>query len=161
MVKTRTATTESPESSETAQTLESLVEEIGHFEIELPDVKGKVRTLGSLKGKVVLLDFTAYKTDWSPNYNLTMRQLYNKYSSQGFEIFQVSVDPDESFWVNAAVNLPWVCVYDENALNSNYLKLYNVQSIPAAFLIDREGNLVDRPEDQKSLDEKIAKLLAE
>jgi len=39
--------------------------------------------------------------------------------------------------------------------------LYNVQSIPAAFLIDREGNLVDRPEDQKSLDEKIAKLLAE
>lgn len=150
-----------PASEETMELFNSLVSESGIIEIELPDVRGRVRSLSSLKGSVVLLDFTAYKTDWSSNYNLSMRELYSKYSSKGFEIFQVSFDSDESFWVNAAVNLPWVCVHDENSLNSQYLGMYNVSSLPAAFLIDREGNIVDRPDDQKSLDEKIAKLLAE
>lgn len=157
----RTQTRTRPASEETMEMFNSLVSESGIIEIELPDVRGRVRSLSSLKGSVVLLDFTAYKTDWSSNYNLTMRELYSKYSSKGFEIFQVSFDSDESFWVNAALNLPWVCVHDENSLNSQYLGIYNVSSLPAAFLVDREGNIVERPEDQKSLDDKIARLLAE
>ena len=139
----------------------SLVSETGLIDIELPDVRGKIRSLSSLKGSVVLLDFTAYKTEWSPNYNLSMRELYNKYAGKGFQIYQVSVYNDESFWVNSAMNLPWVCVHDENSLNSQYLKMYNVTSLPAVFLIDREGNITERPDDQKSLDEKVARLLAE
>ena len=43
--------------------------------------------------------------------------------------------------------------------NSTYLKSYNVQQIPAVFLIDRDGNIVDRPEKTDELDSKIAKLL--
>lgn len=159
MAKTQTRTR--PASEETMEMFNSLVSETGLIDIELPDVRGRMRTLSSLKGSVVLLDFTAYKTEWSSNYNLTMRELYNKYSSKGFEIFQVSLDADESFWVNAAVNLPWVCVHDENSLNSQYLKMYNVTSLPAVFLINREGDITERPDDQKSLDEKIGRLLAE
>ena len=150
-----------PASEETMELFNSLVSETGLIDIELPDVRGKIRSLSSLKGSVVLLDFTAYKTEWSPNYNLSMRELYNKYASKGFQIYQVSVDNDESFWVNSAMNLPWVCVHDENSLNSQYLKMYNVTSLPAVFLIDREGNITERPDDQKSLDEKVARLLAE
>lgn len=141
------------------QKFENLIEESGLIEIELPDYEGKMRKLSDLKGNVVLLDFTAYKTDYSPNYNIMLRGLYNKYASQGFNIYQVSVDSDESFWHNTAPNLPWVCVYDEASLGSTYLKSYNIEQIPAVFLIDREGNIVDRPEQTDQLDSKIAELL--
>ena len=146
-------------SEETIQQFENMIVETGIIEIELPDCKGKTRKLSDLKGKVVLLDFTAYKTDFSASYNMILRGLYDKYADQGFEIYQVSVDSDESFWTNTAPNLPWVCVYDEESIYSSYLKSYNVTQLPAVFLIDRDGNITDRPEETDELDAKIAKLL--
>jgi hypothetical protein len=61
--------------------------------------------------------------------------------------------------MNTAVNLPWVCVHDESSVNSIYLKSYNVTQIPAVFLIDREGNILERPDNTDELDAKIARLL--
>ena len=144
---------------EAIQQFEGLIQETGLIEIELPDINGKMHKLSDQKGKVILLDFTAFKTDYSPNYNLLLRNLYNKYADEGFDIYQVSVDNDESFWMNAAANLPWICVRDESSVYSTYLKSYNVQQIPAVFLIDREGNITDRPDNTDELDDKIAKLL--
>jgi Glutathione peroxidase len=141
------------------QQFANLVEVIGSIEIELPDYKGRPQKLSDQKGKVVLLDFTAFKTDFSPSYTLLLRRLYDKYAEQGFTIYQVSVDDDENYWMNGAANLPWVCVYDEASLKSTYLKSYNVTQIPTVFLIDRDGNIVDRPENTDELDEKIARLL--
>ena len=88
-----------------------------------------------------------------------MRKLYDKYAEQGFTIYQVSVDTDEHFWITSAANLPWVCVHDENSLASEYLKSYNVGALPTAFLINKEGVIVDRPEEQSELEDKIAELL--
>ena len=146
-------------SAEAIQQFENLIVETGLIDIELPDCHGRNQKLSDQKGKVILLDFTAFKTDYSPNYNLLLRTLYNKYADQGFNIYQVSVDNDESFWMNAASNLPWICVRDESSLYSTYLKSYNVQQIPTVFLIDRDGNITDRPENTDELDGKIAKLL--
>ena len=146
-------------SEEVIQQFESLVVETGLIEIELPDCQGRMQKLSDQKGKVILLDFTAYKTEYSPNYTLMLKNLYNKYADQGFNIYQVSVDNDESFWMNTALNLPWICVRDESSVYSTYLKSYNVQQLPAAFLIDRDGNITDRPDKTDELDSKIAKLL--
>ena len=146
-------------SAETIRQFEELIVESGLIDIELPDYKDQMQKLSDQKGKVILLDFTAYKTEFSPNYNLLLRNLYNKYADQGFNIYQVSVDNDESFWINTASNLPWICVRDESSIYSTYLRLYNVQQIPAVFLIDREGNITDRPDNTEELDAKIARLL--
>ena len=146
-------------SAEAIQQFENLIVETGLIDIELPDCHGRNQKLSDQKGKVILLDFTAFKTDYSPNYNLLLRTLYNKYADQGFNIYQVSVDNDESFWMNAASNLPWICVRDESSIYSTYLKSYNVQQIPTVFLIDRDGNITDRPENTDELEGKIAKLL--
>ena len=146
-------------SQEAIQQFENLIVETGLIEIELPDCKGQMRKLSDTKGKVVLLDFSAYKTDYSPNYNMLMRTLYNKYSDKGFTIYQVSVDNDENYWINTASNLPWICVYEESGVNSAYLKSYNIQQLPSVFLIDRDGNITDRPDSTDELDDKIAKLL--
>ena len=155
----RTSPSRNKVSESAIQQFESLVVETGLIDIELPDYKGRMRRLSDLKGNVVLLDFTAFKTNYSPNYNLMLRTLYNKYADQGFNIYQVSLDSDESYWMSAAVNLPWVCVRDEESVYSAYAKSYNVQRLPSVFLIDRDGNITDRPDNTDELDGKIAGLL--
>ena len=155
----KTSPSKNSVSDDVIQKFESLIVETGLIEIELPDCDGKIRRLSDEKGKVVLLDFTAYKTNYSPNYNMLLRNLYNKFADQGFTIYQVSVDSDESYWLNSVRNLPWVCVYDEESLNSSYLKSYNVQQIPTVFLIDRNGSITDRPDNTDELESKIAELL--
>ncbi len=146
-------------SEEAVQQFESMIVESGLIDIELPDYKGAMHKLSQEKGKVVLLDFTAFKTEYSSGYNMILRTLYDKYAESGLSIYQVSVDNDESYWMNVAANLPWICVHDEESLNSLYLKLYNVQQLPTVFLIDRDGNIVERPEGSDELDGKISKLL--
>lgn len=148
-----------PASEETIDRWNSLVKEAGVLEIELPDVNGVDRRLTDLTGKVVLLDFTAFKTDFSPEYNLALRDLYSKYAESGFEIFQVSVDVDAHFWMTSADNLPWICVHDPESVESEYLSSYNVQSLPTAFLINRSNEIVERVQSMSELDEHIASLL--
>ncbi len=148
-----------PVSQQQLDWLKSIVVETGSIDIELPDYKGNMHKLSDLIGKVVLLDLTAYKTDYSANYNLALRKLYDKYAEYGFEIFQVSFDDDESFWLNSSEKIPWVSVRDESSLNSQILKSYNVSQLPTVFLIDRNGDLVERPEELAELDAKIEALL--
>ena len=86
--------------------------ETGIIDIALRDVKGNVRKLTDLKGKVVLLDFSVFQSPAGAPHNLMLRELYNTYASQGLEIYQVSLDADEHYWKTSAANLPWVCVRD-------------------------------------------------
>jgi peroxiredoxin len=135
------------------------VQETGIIDIELSDVRGKMHKLSDLKGKVVLLDFTIYQTEVSAAHNIALNQLYEKYASKGLEIYQVSFDVDEHYWKTIASNLPWICVRDINSTNSSLLSLYNVQGIPAIYLINRNSELSARSETIEDFDEAIKKLL--
>lgn len=137
----------------------SKVSESGLVDINLLDNKGLERSLTSLKGQVVLLDFHIFAMDKSPARILALRELYNKYHSQGLEIYQVSLDPDEHFWKQQTAALPWISVHDGSGVNSQRLMLYNVQTIPDYFLIDRDNNIVLRAAQIKDLDTEIRKLL--
>ena len=142
------------------QTIEaSRVQEAGVLDIELTDNKGLVRHLTDLKGKVVLLDFHVFAMDESPARILTLRELYNKYHAQGFEVFQVSLDSDEHFWKQQTAALPWISVLDPNGIQSQIISMYNIQAVPDFFLIDRDNNLVKRAAQIKDLDTEIKKLL--
>jgi peroxiredoxin len=146
--------------AEQNQTIDaSKVTEAGVLDIALTDNKGQMRHLTDLKGKVVLLDFHVFAMDESPARILSLRELYNKYQSQGFEIYQVSLDPDEHFWKQQTAALPWVSVRDDDGIQSQQLMLYNIQTIPDFFLIDRDNNLVKRAAQMKDLDAEIKKLL--
>ena len=76
----------------------SKVSEAGVLDIALIDNKGQERHLTDLKGKVVLLDFHIFALNDSPARIIMLRELYSKYQQQGFEVYQVSLDPDEHFW---------------------------------------------------------------
>ncbi len=145
---------------ESDQTIDaSKIEEAGVLDIALQDNHGQVRHLTDLKGKVVLLDFHIFAMDESPARILLLRELYNKYAAQGFEVYQVSLDPDEHFWKQQTAALPWISVRDEDGINSQRLMLYNIQSVPDYFIIDRGNNLVKRASQMKDLETEIKKLL--
>ncbi|MDR2969668.1 MAG: AhpC/TSA family protein [Tannerellaceae bacterium] len=135
------------------------VQEVNFLDISLPDVKGNVIKLSDVaQGKVVLVNFTAYQTEWSPAINLELGELYTKYHNKGLEIYQVSLDADRHLWQNRAINLPWTCVVDPESVYSQIAGLYNVRQLPALFLLDRKGNL-KKIEDIASLDAEISTLL--
>ncbi|MDO5571501.1 MAG: TlpA disulfide reductase family protein [Bacteroidales bacterium] len=144
--------------SETGVDLSSIQEQ-NSLEIVLPNIKGKEIKLSDMKGKVTLLSFTAYETDYSGPFNISLSTIYDKFKDKGFEIFQVSLDADENLWKVTSSNLPWITVRDKESIYSNYAKTFNVTSLPTSYLIDKEGNIVSRVTDLKGLDISISKLL--
>lgn len=146
--------------AEQQQTVDpSKVEYTGVIEIALPDNKGNIRKLSSLKGKVVMLDFHLFATKESTARIMQLRELYNKYHAQGFEIYQVSIDPDEHFWKTSVAALPWICVHSDDGLNAAELGMYNVRDIPTYFLIDKNNVLQKRDVQIKDIDAEIKALL--
>lgn len=133
--------------------------ETGIIDIALRDVKGNVRKLTDLKGKVVLLDFSVFQSPAGAPHNLLLRELYNEYASKGLEIYQVSLDADEHYWKTSAANLPWVCVRDGNGVYSTNVAVYNVRQVPSVFLINRDNELKLRGEDIKDLEAAVKSLL--
>lgn len=130
----------------------------GVIEVSLPDRNGVERQLTSLKGKVVLLDFHAFASEGSTKRIMLLRDIYNKYHSQGLEIYQVSLDPDAHFWKEQVAALPWICVRDDDG-SARAASHYNVQSVPTFFLIDKNNVLQKRDTQIKDLDAEIKALL--
>ena len=135
------------------------VSQVSLIDIPLIDNKGRRRSLTELKGQVVLLDFHVFASDYSTERIMAMRELYNKYHAQGFQIYQVSLDPDEHFWKTQTAALPWICVHDNDALQSEYLTRYFVQQLPSYFLIDRTNTLRKRGEQINDIEAEISELI--
>ena len=145
--------------SKQAQSIDpSKVSNTGIIDIALADNHGVTRRLSQLKGKVVMLDFHLFASQESPKRIMMLRDLYNKYHAQGFEIYQVSIDPDEHFWKTQTAALPWVSVRAGED-NQNVVADYNVQQIPTFFLISRDNAVYKRDAQVKDLDAEIRSLL--
>lgn len=129
------------------------------IEVALRDNHGTMRRLTDMKGRVVLLDFHVFGADGSTQRIMQLREIYNKYHSRGLEIFQVSLDPDEHFWKTQTAALPWICVHDDDAMNSGLLVQYNIRRLPTFFLVDRNNVLFKRDSQIKDIDAAIQSLL--
>ena len=129
------------------------------IDIALPDNNGVTRKLTDLKGKVVMLDFHVFGAEGSTKRIMQLREIYNKYHARGFEIYQVALDPDEHFWNTRTAALPWISVRDADGVQSQYLTLYNVRSIPTFFLVNRDNTLDKRDVQIADLDAEIEMLL--
>lgn len=114
-------------------------------EIALPNPDGDTIRLSSTRGSYVLLDFWAA---WCPpcraeNPNLV--QAYNQYRNKGFQIYQVSLDKTREAWVKGIEDDGlgrWIHVSDLGYWNSSVVPLYKIESIPANFLLDKDGRII-------------------
>ncbi|MDR1610915.1 MAG: AhpC/TSA family protein [Candidatus Symbiothrix sp.] len=130
------------------------------FDISLPTIRdNEIRLSEAGAGKVMLLDFTAYESQNSPQHNMDLLKIYWKYEPQGFTIYQVSLDRDKHFWKNAAINLPWICVYDPQSIYSEIAKKYNVSNLPSGFLFGKDGEIVSRIDNYGDLEKLVVSKL--
>jgi len=129
-------------------------------EIELPTPEGDTISLSSLKGRYVLVDFWASWCRPCRVENPHLVDVYEKYHNRGFEIFQVSLDKRSSAWTEAIEKdqLNWIHVSDLKYWNSAPAKLYQVQSIPANFLLDKQGKIIAKNLRGEQLEAELSKI---
>ncbi len=137
------------------------VRETGYPDLELSDMYGKKIRLSSLSGKVILLDFWSAELGNSNTLNAELKEIYKRFADRGFEIYQVAIDLSKPLWINAVQEqgLPWISVTDLRGRNSVACRLYNLDKLPANFLIDRSGNISGRDLYGKALESKLNDLL--
>jgi len=117
----------------------------GNPAIEISGVssQGKRIKLADYRGKVVLLDFWAA---WCQPCRMEMPnviKVYEEFHQKGFEIIGISLDSDKGQFESFVKTnkMTWPQIYDGKGWQSDIGRLYGVASIPAAFLIDKQGKI--------------------
>lgn len=129
--------------------------------------EGTSISLNDIKGKVTIIDFWAAWCGPCRKENPNVVKVYEKYHDKGLEIIGVSLDgtPNQKdakgAWMEAIEkdNLTWHQVSNLNYFNDPVAKLYNIQAIPATFILDNNGTIVAKNLRGEALEAKIAELL--
>lgn len=126
----------------------------------LNDPGGKPVSLSSFKGRVTLVDFWASWCGPCRAENPHVVEAYQAFHGKGLEILGVSLDEDAEQWKKAIEKdgLTWTHVSDLKGWSSSAAALYGVQSIPANFLLDKEGRIIARDLRGDALSAKLREL---
>lgn len=126
----------------------------------LKDINGNTRSLSSLRGKYVLLSFWSAASNDCLAENLQLKELFNKYHTRGFEIYQINLDASEDAWRRAVKfdELPWISVREDDPKDPKNAILYNIRVVPANYLYDKEGNIITSNIHGKTLQLRLAQL---
>ena len=111
---------------------------------DLVNIAGKRVSLSSLKGKYVLLTFWSAQSKDCIEENLQLKEFYKLYNKKGFEIYQINLDENEELW-RAAVRfdeLPWINTREDNPKDPKNALLFNVKTLPANYLFDKESKII-------------------
>jgi thiol-disulfide isomerase/thioredoxin len=126
------------------------------------DIRGASLSVDNYRGKITLIDFWA---TWCgpcmgemPNVVAT----YQKYHHAGFEIVGVSLDADRNALINVTQNsgMTWQEYFDGRGWQNKLSTRYQIESIPANFLLDRHGVIIAKDLRGESLGTTVEKALA-
>ena len=128
----------------------------------LPDRDGVARELAELtRGKkCVLLDFWASWCAPCRKAVPALKKIYADLEPRGLEIVSISIDQKQKDWIKAldAEKLPWKNLHDDKGVSGT---LFRVRAVPAFFLLNANGEIVEKNLNVSDLREKIETLLAE
>jgi len=138
-----------------------------NFEAPTPD--GNSVSLNDLKGKVTIIDFWAAWCGPCRRENPNVVRIYNEYHDKGLEIIGVSLDGQsrqndpKKAWLDAIEKdqLTWTHVSYLKYFNDPIAQLYNINSIPATYILDKDGKIAYKNLRGKALELKVKELLAQ
>lgn len=134
---------------------------------EAPTPNGDIVSLNELRGKVTIIDFWAAWCGPCRKENPNVVRIYEKYHDQGLEIIGVSLDGHsrqqnpKKAWLDAIEKdkLTWNHVSNLKYFNDPVAQLYNISSIPATYILDSTGIIVDKNLRGRALENRIKELL--
>lgn len=132
-------------------------------EFSSKDTSGHAISLKSFRGKYTMVDFWASWCAPCRQESPALVRQYAKYKNKGFTILSVSIDKVRSRWTSAikADGFSWTNVSDLAGYSGATPSMYAVTSIPASFLLDKEGRIIAKNLRGKLLEEKLKELLGE
>ena len=157
-------------SSEIAQDLKTSLESLKKAEVgspapdfSAPTPTGETMSLKDAMGKYTIIDFWASWCKPCRLENPNVVNVYNKYHDKGLNIISVSLDKAEQKdkWIQAIKDdkMDWYHVSNLQFWQDPIAKQYSVRSIPATFLLDENGIIIDKDLRGAALEAKIATLL--
>ena len=130
-----------------------------------PSPDGTIISLEETLGKYTIIDFWASWCRPCRAENPNVVKVYNKYHDKGLNIISVSLDKagQEERWKKAIKDdkMDWYHVSNLKFWQDPIAKQYGVRSIPATFLLDEEGKIIDKNLRGPALGAKIASLLGQ
>lgn len=126
-----------------------------------PNPDGKTIALSEVMGKVTLIDFWAAWCKPCRAENPNIVSVYEKYHDKGLNVIGVSLDRTAEAWKKAIVEdgLDWNHISNIAYFDDEIAKLYSINAIPAAFLLDENGVIVAKNLRGSQLEEKVSELL--
>lgn len=126
-----------------------------------PNPDGEIIALSDVMGKITLIDFWAGWCRPCRAENPNIVAVYEKYHEKGLNVVGVSLDRTAEAWKKAIADdgLTWNHISNIAYFDDEIAKLYNVQAIPAAFLLDENGIIVAKNLRGPQLEEKVSELL--
>ena len=127
-----------------------------------PSPSGEVLSLSDLKGKVTIIEFWASWCRPCRVENPNLVRLYKEMHPKGLEIVGVSLDRNKSSWLRAIDDdgLIWNHVSNLKFWQDPIAKLYNIRAIPASFIIDKQGRIIEKNLRGAQLAAKIGEILS-
>ncbi|MGA9324667.1 MAG: redoxin domain-containing protein [Salegentibacter sp.] len=132
-----------------------------NFSAPTPD--GKELSLKDAMGKVTIIDFWASWCKPCRAENPNVVKIYKKYHDQGLNIIGVSLDKpgQKDKWLKAIKddNLEWQHVSNLQFWQDPVARKYDIRAIPATYILDENGVIVDRNLRGDDLENKIKEML--
>jgi peroxiredoxin len=123
--------------------------------------EGKQISLKESMGKVTIIDFWASWCGPCRGENPNVVALYKELHAKGLNIIGVSLDKDAAKWKEAIAKdgLVWPQISNLKFWDEPIAKQFNIESIPATFILDAKGVIVARDLRGDALKAKVTELL--